>query len=157
MPFLTTSKPSRRYHHVHVRLTSPCDPSLACRRAGKRSRNNTCVAITCEEAEPPKQGRSDFRMLGLGKTSGERTKAAYCPHIAEGCTLVHDKESEHNAVVRKPGLVSEAYDSHSVRCCPTTRTRSPGSIACASCYTSFSTGARASTSRIPKTGSTCFT
>ena len=82
------------------------------RQAGGYSRNNTCIAIACEERDG---GPSVFRVLGRGKPSCERAKAAYCPHLAHGLTLVHDKENAHNAVVRELGLVSEAYDSRVIK------------------------------------------
>ena len=91
------------------------DPGLAGRRAGGYSRNNTCIAIACEERDG---GSSVFRVLGRGKPSGERAKAAYCRHLAEGLTLVHDKENSHNAVVRERALVSEAHDSRVVKMLP---------------------------------------
>lgn len=82
------------------------------RQGGAYSRNNTCIAIACEERDG---GSSAFRVLGRGKPSGERAKAAYCPHLEEGLTLVHDKENAHNAVVRERRLVSEAYDSRVIK------------------------------------------
>lgn len=85
------------------------------RQGGAYSRNNTCVAIACEERAG---GCSVFRVLGRGKPSGERAKAAYCPHIAGGSTLVHDKENAHNAVVRELGLASEAHDSRVIKRLP---------------------------------------
>lgn len=81
------------------------------------SRNQTCVAIACEEgARGPL--RSVFVRLGQGKPSGARAKAAYCPHVEAGSTLVHDKENSHNAVVRELSLVSEAYDSRVIKRLP---------------------------------------
>ena len=91
------------------------DPALAGRSAGGYSRDNTCIAIACEERDG---GSSVFRVLGRGKPSGERAKAAYCPHLARGLELVHDKENSHNAVVRELGLVSEAHDSREVKRLP---------------------------------------
>jgi hypothetical protein len=91
------------------------DPSLAGRRAGGYSRNNTCIAIACEERDG---GSSVFAALGRGKPSAARARAAYCPHLADGCTLVHDRENSHNAVVRERHLVSEAYDSRLVKSLP---------------------------------------
>lgn len=91
------------------------DPSLAGRRAGGYSRDNTCVAIACEEAVG---GASVFVVLGRGKPSGARAVSAYRPHLADGCTLVHDRENSHNAVVRERCLVSEAYDSRLVKRLP---------------------------------------
>lgn len=91
------------------------DPLLAGRRAGGYSRNNTCIAIACEEGE---HGSAVFRVLGLGKPSAERAKAAYCPHLSRGLVLVHDRENSHNAVVRELGLVSETYDSREIKRLP---------------------------------------
>ena len=91
------------------------DPSLAGRRAGGYSRNNTCIAIACEERDG---GSSVFAALGRGKPSAARARAAYCPHLADGCTLVHDRENSHHAVVRERHLVSEAYDSRLVKSLP---------------------------------------
>ena len=82
------------------------------RQGGAYSRNNTCIAIACEERDG---GASVFRVLGRGKPSGERAKASYCPHLEEGLTFVHDKENAHNAVVRERRLVSEAYDSREIK------------------------------------------
>ncbi len=82
--------------------------------AGKRgpepgfSKNKIRVAISCEEGKPR---RSAFEVCGRGKPNGERALAAYGPHIAEGSTLVHDKERSHGIVVRERKLTSEAYDS----------------------------------------------
>ena len=91
------------------------DPSLEGKRAGGYSRNNTCIAIAREERD---HGSSAFRVLGLGKPSGERARAAYCPHLEKGLTLVHDKENAHNAVVRDRKLVSEAHDSRVIKRLP---------------------------------------
>jgi hypothetical protein len=63
-------------------------------------------------------GSAVFRVLGLGKPSAERAKAAYCPHLSGGIVLVHDRENSHNAVVRELGLVSEAYDSREIKRLP---------------------------------------
>ncbi|MBO7673740.1 MAG: hypothetical protein J6S63_01870, partial [Atopobiaceae bacterium] len=95
--------------------TADRDPALAGRRAGGYSRNNTCIAIACEERD---RGSSVFRVLGLGKPSGARARAAYCPHLSPGLVLVHDKENSHNAVVRELGLVSEAHDSREIKRLP---------------------------------------
>jgi hypothetical protein len=91
------------------------DPSLAGRGAGGYSRDNACIAIACEEAPG---GSSVFVALGRGKPSGARAVRAYCPHLTDGCTLVHDKENSHNAVVRERHLVSEVYDSRLVKRLP---------------------------------------
>lgn len=91
------------------------DPALEGRRAGGYSRNNACVAIACEERD---HGSSVFRVLGFGKPSGERAKAAYCPHLSRGLELVHDKENSHRAVVRELALVSEAHDSREIKRLP---------------------------------------
>lgn len=85
------------------------------RQGGGYSRNNTCIAIACEERGG---GSSVFRALGRGKPSGGRAVAAYCPHLGEGLTLVHDMENAHNAVVRERRLVSEAHDSRALRGLP---------------------------------------
>lgn len=87
------------------------DLSLAGRGAGCYSRDNACIAIACEEAPG---GSSVFVALGRGKPSGARAVRAYCPHLADGCTLVHDKENSHSAVVRECHLAGEAYDSRLV-------------------------------------------
>lgn len=91
------------------------DPRLAGKRRGGYSRDNTCVAIACEER---RGGSSVFRVLGRGKPSGDRAKAAYCPHLERGCQLVHDKENSHRAVVRELGLESEAHDSRAIKKLP---------------------------------------
>lgn len=85
------------------------------RQPGAYSRNSTCIAIACEERDG---GCSVFRVLGRGKPSGERAKAAYCPHLERGLTFVHDRENSHNAVVAERGLVSEAYDSRVIKRLP---------------------------------------
>ena len=87
------------------------------RKPGGYSRNQTCVAVACEERRGG-HGRSAFRVLGRGKPSGERARAAYCPHIARGSALVHDRENSHRAVVRELGLESEAYDSRVIKRLP---------------------------------------
>lgn len=87
------------------------------RKPGGYSRNQTCIAIACEERRTG-HGPSVFRVLGRGKPSGERAKAAYCPHLEDGATLVHDRENSHNAVVRERHLVSEAYDSRAIKRLP---------------------------------------
>lgn len=61
------------------------DPRYRGRRPGGYSRDNTCVAIACEEREG---GRSVFSVLGRGKPSFARARAAYCPHLERGLTLV---------------------------------------------------------------------
>lgn len=75
------------------------------------SRNRICIAVACEEG---RGGSSVFRLCGLGKPSGKRALAAYGPHLAKGCTLVHDRESAHNMLVRERGLDSESYNSREI-------------------------------------------
>ena len=48
-------------------------------------------------------------MCGHGKPSTKRIKEALGNHLAEGSTVVHDKERAHNGVIADRKCSSEAY------------------------------------------------
>lgn len=48
-------------------------------------------------------------VCGHGKPSSSRMRRAMEGHIAEGSTLVHDRERAHNVLVRENGLADESY------------------------------------------------
>jgi len=77
---------------------------------GKRlrglSRNKICIGVGCDN-----NGHSYYVAEGLGKTSGEKTMAAFCAHIKRGSRLVHDMEKGHHRLVRELELKDEAHNS----------------------------------------------
>ncbi len=48
-------------------------------------------------------------VCGHGKPSTKRIREAFGGHIAEGATVVHDRERAHNGIIRDAGAVSESY------------------------------------------------
>lgn len=76
------------------------------RMPGGFSKSKICVGVGCDGSD-----RSVFAREGLDKTSGARKMEAFGSRIAPGSVLVHDKENEHNRLVREIGLKSVAYDS----------------------------------------------
>lgn len=80
--------------------------SKGCGQARKRglSRQKLCIAVAIDARKEPVAVA-----CGHGKPSTRRIKAALGPHLAEGATVVHDKEKAHNGLVRDAGCESEAY------------------------------------------------
>ena len=48
-------------------------------------------------------------VCGHGKPSTKRIREAFGGHIAEGATVVHDRERAHTGIIRDAGAVSESY------------------------------------------------
>lgn len=73
------------------------------------SRNQLCIGVACTE--------SQILCLfeGNGQPSKKKTYAAFKDHIAQGSTLVHDKDVAHSLLVERLGLTSEAYDSKELK------------------------------------------
>ena len=48
---------------------------------------------------------------GHGKPSSKRIKDALKSHITQGCHIIHDGDSSHNALIKETGSTSEVYKS----------------------------------------------
>lgn len=68
------------------------------------SRQKLCIAIAIDARKNPVAV-----VCGRGKPSTKGIKAALGAHLAEGSTVVHDKERAHNGVIAERGCGSEAY------------------------------------------------
>lgn len=68
------------------------------------SKQKLCIAIGIDAAKDPVA-----IVCGHGKPSTGRIRRALGAHLAEGCTVVHDKERAHNGVIADRGCLSEAY------------------------------------------------
>lgn len=73
------------------------------------SKNQYCIAIGCD--------KENIIAIyeGLGKTSFERTKAAFFNHIAPYSTLIHDEEKSHQILVDELHLISLSYNSSDLK------------------------------------------
>ena len=82
------------------------DLSKGCGQARKRglSKQKICIAIAIDASKNPVAV-----VCGHGKPSAKRIKAALGSHLAEGSTVVHDKERAHNGVIADRKCGSEAY------------------------------------------------
>lgn len=82
------------------------DLSKGCGQARKRglSKQKVCIAIAIDASKNPVAV-----VCGRGKPSTKRIKAALGSHLAEGSTVVHDKERAHNGVIADRKCSSEAY------------------------------------------------
>lgn len=82
------------------------DLSKGCGQARKRglSKEKLCIAIAIDASKTPVAF-----VCGHGKPSTKRIRAALGSHLAEGSTVVHDKERAHNGVIADKGCASEAY------------------------------------------------
>lgn len=80
--------------------------SKGCGQARKRglSKEKLCIAIAIDASKTPVAF-----VCGHGKPSTKRIRAALGSHLAEGSTVVHDKERAHNGVIADKGCASEAY------------------------------------------------
>lgn len=68
------------------------------------SRQQLCIAVAIDARKEP------FAVVcGHGKPSTKRVREALGGHLAEGCTVVHDRERAHNGVIRDAAATSEAY------------------------------------------------
>ena len=68
------------------------------------SKQKLCIAIAIDASKNPVAVA-----CGHGKPSTRRVKAALGAHLAEGSTVIHDKERAHNGVIAERGCTSEAY------------------------------------------------
>lgn len=68
------------------------------------SRQKVCIAVAIDAHK-----NVVAVVCGNGKPSAKRIKEALEGHIAEGATIVHDKEKAHNSLVKAVSGVSEAY------------------------------------------------
>lgn len=68
------------------------------------SKQKICIAIAIDASKNPVAV-----VCGHGKPSTKRIKAALGSHLAEGSTVVHDKERAHNGVIADRKCTSEAY------------------------------------------------
>lgn len=68
------------------------------------SKQKTCIAVGIDARKEPVAV-----VCGHGKPSSKRIREAMKAHIAEGATLVHDRERAHNALVRELSLEDESY------------------------------------------------
>lgn len=68
------------------------------------SKQKLCIAVGIDARKEPVAV-----VCGHGKPSAARIRAALGGHVAEGATLVHDRERAHNVLVRENGLVDESY------------------------------------------------
>ena len=68
------------------------------------SKQKICIAIAIDASKNPVAV-----VCGHGKPSTKRIKAALGSHLAEGSTVVHDKERAHNGVIADRKCSSEAY------------------------------------------------
>ena len=75
-------------------------------RARKRglSGQKMCIAVGIDARKEPVAV-----VCGHGKPSSARIRKAMKAHVAEGSTLVHDRERAHNALVRENSLEDESY------------------------------------------------
>lgn len=82
------------------------DPSHGCGQARKRgpSRQRMCIAVGIDARREPVAAAR-----GHGKPSSARIRKAMKAHVAEGSTLVHDRERAHNALARESSLGGESH------------------------------------------------
>lgn len=68
------------------------------------SRQKICIAVGIDARKEPVAV-----VCGHGKPSSARIRKAMKAHVAEGSTLVHDRERAHNVLVRENSLEDESY------------------------------------------------
>ena len=68
------------------------------------SKRLLCIAVGIDARKEPVAV-----VCGHGKPSSTRIKRAMKAHVAEGATLVHDRERAHNVLVRENSLEDESY------------------------------------------------
>lgn len=68
------------------------------------SKQKICIAVGIDSRKEPVAV-----VCGHGKPSSARIRAALGGHIAEGATLVHDRERAHGVLVRENSLEDESY------------------------------------------------
>ena len=71
--------------------------------------NQMCVGVACDK------NTTLCIYEGFGKPSQGKTYEAFKNRIAEGATLIHDKENAHRKLVEKLKLKSVAYDSREIK------------------------------------------
>lgn len=68
------------------------------------SKQKVCIAVGIDARKNPYAVA-----CGHGKVSSKRAREAFGGHIAEGATVVHDRERAHNGVISEAGAGSESY------------------------------------------------
>jgi hypothetical protein len=69
------------------------------------SQNQICIGVATDKKN------TLFLVEGTGKPTQKKTFEAFRSHIKPGSTLVHDRESAHEKLVRELSLLSESYAS----------------------------------------------
>jgi len=73
------------------------------------SRNQICIGVATDKLN------TVFFVEGTGKPTQKKTLELFRNHIKLGATLIHDKESAHNKLVKELSLKSMAYDSRNLK------------------------------------------
>jgi hypothetical protein len=73
------------------------------------SRNQICIGVATDKLN------TVFFVEGTGKPAQKKTLELFRNHIKEGSTLIHDKESAHNKLVKELSLKSVSYDSKELK------------------------------------------
>jgi transposase-like protein len=76
------------------------------------SRNQICIGVATDKQN------TVFFVEGTGKPTQKKTLELFRNHIKPGSTLVHDKESAHNKLVKELSLESVSYDSKDLKRLP---------------------------------------
>ena len=76
------------------------------------SRNQICIGVATDKMN------TVFFVEGTGKPTQKRTLELFRNHIKAGSTLIHDKESAHNKLVKELSLKSISYDSNDLKKLP---------------------------------------
>ena len=73
------------------------------------SRNQICIGVATDK------NHTVCFVEGYGKPSQKSSYETFKDHIAEGSTLVHDKESTHKKLVRELSLTSKSFSSKDLK------------------------------------------
>ena len=76
------------------------------------SRNQICIGVATDKQN------TVFFVEGTGKPTQKKTLELFRNHIKPGSTLIHDKESAHNKLVKELSLKSVEYDSKDLKGLP---------------------------------------
>ncbi len=76
------------------------------------SRNQICIGVATDKQ------KTVFFVEGTGKPTQKKTLELFRNHIKPGSTLIHDKESAHNKLVKELSLKSVSYDSKDLKGLP---------------------------------------
>lgn len=79
------------------------------------SKNQICIRVATDKT------RTLFLVEGTGKPSQKKTLEAFRNHIQPGSTLIHDRESAHEKLIRELSLISESYASKDLKGLPDKR------------------------------------